>query len=187
MATAVTVAAEDLSTAEVIQERFSTPYFRVYATEDVVGVELGGATKNVIAIASGVVDGLKLGHNTRAALITRGLAEVTRLATTLGANHLTLSGLAGMGDLVLTCSGELSRNRHVGLQLAKGKNLDEIIKNMQQIAEGVRTTKSVYQLAQKVGVEMPIVGEVYRILYEQKRPGRALQDLMQRNLRHERE
>ena len=187
MATAVTVASECLETAEKIQERFSTPYFRVYATEDVIGVELGGANKNVIAIASGLVDGLKLGHNTRAALITRGLAEVTRLATSLGGHPLTLSGLAGMGDLVLTCSGDLSRNRHVGVELAKGKNIDEIVRDMKQVAEGIRTTKSVYHLGLKSGVELPISCEIYRILYEGKNPRDALRDLMQRTLRHERE
>ncbi len=187
MATAVTVAAEDLSTAQRVQSMFSTPYFRVYTTEDVVGVELGGATKNVIAIASGVVDGLRLGHNTRAALITRGLAEVTRLATELGANPLTLSGLAGMGDLVLTCSGDLSRNRKVGLQLAAGKTLNEIVSSMNQVAEGIRTTKSVFDLANRHNVEMPIATEVYRILYENKCPKLALKDLMVRDLRQERE
>ena len=187
MATAVTVAAEDLSIAQRVQAMFSTPYFRVYTTEDVVGVELGGATKNVIAIASGVVDGLRLGHNTRAALITRGLAEVTRLATELGANPLTLSGLAGMGDLVLTCSGDLSRNRKVGLQLAAGKTLDEIVSSMNQVAEGIRTTKSVFDLANRHNVEMPIATEVYRILYENKCPKVALRDLMVRDLRQERE
>lgn len=187
MATAVTVAATEIETAQRVQARFSTAYFRVYTSEDVTGVELGGATKNVIAIASGVVDGLKLGHNTRAALITRGLAEVTRLAVTLGGNPMTLAGLSGMGDLVLTCSGDLSRNRKVGLELAKGRTLDEIITSMQQVAEGVRTTKSVFDLARNHGVEMPIANEVYRILYEQKPPNVALRDLMLRNLRHERE
>ena len=187
MATAVTVASTNLETAERIQSRFSTAYFRVYTTDDVTGVELGGATKNVIAIASGVVDGLSLGHNTRAALMTRGLAEVTRLAIELGGNPMTLSGLSGMGDLVLTCSGDLSRNRRVGLELAKGRTLDEIITSMQQVAEGVRTTKSVFNLGLKHQVELPIATEVYRILYEQKPPNVALRDLMLRDLRHERE
>ncbi len=187
MATAVTVASTSLETAERIQSRFSTASFRVYTTDDVMGVELGGATKNVIAIASGVVDGLSLGHNTRAALITRGLAEVTRLAVELGGNPMTLAGLSGMGDLVLTCSGDLSRNRQVGLELAKGRTLDEIVASMQQVAEGVRTTKSVFNLGLKHQVELPIATEVYRILYEQKPPNVALRDLMLRDLRHERE
>lgn len=187
MATAVTVASTNLETAERIQSRFSTAYFRVYTTDDVTGVELGGATKNVIAIASGVVDGLKLGYNTRAALMTRGLAEVTRLAIQLGGNPMTLAGLSGMGDLVLTCSGDLSRNRSVGLELAKGRTLSEIVDSMQQVAEGVRTTKSVFDLANRHRVEMPIATEVYKILYENKPPHVALRDLMLRNLRHERE
>ncbi|MGB0646108.1 MAG: NAD(P)H-dependent glycerol-3-phosphate dehydrogenase [Bradymonadia bacterium] len=187
MATAVTVASTDAETAASIQSIFSTNTFRVYTTDDVVGVELGGATKNVIAIASGVVDGLKLGHNTRAALITRGLAEVTRLATELGANPLTLAGLAGMGDLVLTCSGDLSRNRKVGLELAAGKQLPEIIESMAQVAEGIKTTQSVYDLGQRHSVEMPIATEVYNILYKDKTPATALRDLMTRDLRHERE
>jgi glycerol-3-phosphate dehydrogenase (NAD(P)+) len=187
MATAVTVASNHHETAERIQSLFSTARFRVYTSDDVIGVELGGATKNVIAIASGVVDGLKLGHNTRAALITRGLAEVTRLATELGANPLTLSGLSGMGDLVLTCSGDLSRNRKVGLELAAGKTLSEIINGMAQVAEGVKTTKSVFDLSQRHNVEMPIASEVYNILYNDKPPAVALRDLMTRDLRHERE
>lgn len=187
MATAVTVASNSHETAERIQSLFSTATFRVYTSDDVIGVELGGATKNVIAIASGVVDGLKLGHNTRAALITRGLAEVTRLATELGANPLTLSGLSGMGDLVLTCSGDLSRNRKVGLELAAGRTLSEIINGMAQVAEGVKTTKSVFDLSQRHAVEMPIAGEVYNILYNDKPPALALRDLMTRDLRHERE
>jgi glycerol-3-phosphate dehydrogenase (NAD(P)+) len=187
MATAVTVASNNPCTAEQIQAQFSTATFRVYTSDDVIGVELGGATKNVIAIASGVVDGLKLGHNTRAALITRGLAEVTRLATELGANPLTLAGLSGMGDLVLTCSGDLSRNRKVGLELAAGRTLDEIIESMAQVAEGVKTTKSVFDLSQRHNVEMPIATEVYNILYNHKPPAVALRDLMTRDLRHERE
>lgn len=187
MATAVTVASNTPRTAERIQSIFSTSTFRVYTSDDVIGVELGGATKNVIAIASGVVDGLKLGHNTRAALITRGLAEVTRLATELGANPLTLAGLSGMGDLVLTCSGDLSRNRKVGLELAAGRSLVEIIDSMAQVAEGVKTTKSVFDLSQRHSVEMPIATEVFNILYNNKPPAVALRDLMTRDLRHERE
>ena len=141
MATAVTIAARCSDIAEMAQAAFSTKAFRVYTTEDVTGVELGGALKNVVAIASGVAHGLGLGHNTRAALLTRGLAEIGRLAVHRGANPLTLSGLAGMGDLVLTCTGELSRNRSVGVRIGKGEKLSDILATMDQVAEGVRTTK----------------------------------------------
>ena len=151
-----------------------------------IGVELGGALKNVVAIAAGCVDGLGLGHNTMAALLTRGLAEITRLAVARGAHPLTLSGLAGMGDLVLTCTGSLSRNRTVGQHLGRGMNLNDILNSMSQVAEGVRTTKSAYNLARNVGVEMPIVNEVYRILYENKPCQAALKDLMGRTLKEER-
>jgi glycerol-3-phosphate dehydrogenase (NAD(P)+) len=186
MATAVTVAARVPKVAAEVQAAFSTPYFRCYTTEDVVGVELGGALKNVVAIAAGAADGLGLGHNSRAALMTRALAEIGRLAQHLGANPLTLSGLAGMGDLVLTCTGGLSRNRHVGVQIGKGRTLQEIIDEMHQVAEGVRTAESVYQLAVRAGVEMPICAEVYRMLYEDKPPAQAVADLMGRQLKAER-
>jgi glycerol-3-phosphate dehydrogenase (NAD(P)+) len=186
MATAVTVAARVPKVAAEVQAAFSTPYFRCYTTEDVVGVELGGALKNVVAIAAGAADGLGLGHNSRAALMTRALAEIGRLAHHLGANPLTLSGLAGMGDLVLTCTGGLSRNRHVGVQIGKGRTLQEIIDEMHQVAEGVRTAESVHQLAQRAGVEMPICAEVYRMLYEDKPPAQAVADLMGRELKAER-
>lgn len=185
--TAVSVAAYDAQTAEEVQKSFNTERFRVYRTDDVVGVELGGSLKNVIAIGAGIADGLDFGHNARAGLITRGLAEISRLAIARGANPLTLAGLSGMGDLVLTCTGDLSRNRNVGLQLGRGKSLQEIVGNMQMVAEGVRTTKSAYQLAQREGVEMPIVQEVYAMLYEQKPPRQAVYDLMTRPLRAERE
>ena len=186
MATAVTVAARFHDVADAVQRAFSTPYFRVYTTEDVTGVELGGALKNVIAIAAGVVHGLGLGHNTRAALLTRGLAEITRLAVHRGANPLTLSGLAGMGDLVLTCTGELSRNRAVGVKLGQGMSLEDILGGMNQVAEGVKTAKSAYQLAVREEVEMPIITEVYRILYEDKPGARAVAELMGRQLKRER-
>lgn len=187
MATAVTVAARFDDVAHRVQAAFSTPWFRCYTTEDVTGVELGGALKNVIAIAAGVADGMGLGHNARAALLTRGLAEIGRLAVRRGANPMTLSGLSGMGDLVLTCTGGLSRNRHVGVQLGKGKTLTQILAEMDQVAEGVKTAKSAYHLAEREGVDMPISREVYRIIYEEKSPALALRDLMARNLRQERD
>ena len=186
-ATAVTVAARFPDVASEIQQLITTPYFRIYTTEGVTGVELGGALKNVIAIASGVADGLSLGHNTRAALITRGVAEITRLAVKLGANPLTLSGLSGMGDLILTCTGGLSRNRRVGVELGKGKSLEEIINAMHEVAEGVKTAKSAYELAQREIVEMPITKEVFNMLYRQKSPVESLWDLMGRNLKGERD
>ncbi len=186
MATAVTVAARFHGVAEQVQGFFSTDWFRCYSTEDVTGVELGGALKNVIAIAAGVADGMGLGHNSRAALITRGLAEISRLAVKLGANAQTLAGLAGMGDLVLTCTGGLSRNRHVGVELGKGKTLDEILAGMNQVAEGVKTARSAHMLALREAVEMPITHEVYRALYEDKPAAQALADLMGRRLKHER-
>ncbi len=186
MATAVTIAAEDNDLCKRVQTIFSTPYFRTYATDDVTGVELGGALKNVIAIASGIVHGMGLGHNTRAALLTRGLAEITRLAVHMGANPLTLSGLAGMGDLVLTCTGDLSRNRTVGVKLGEGRSLPDILAEMNQVAEGVRTTKSAYDLALRENIEMPITAEVFRILYEDKPARTALMELMGRQLKRER-
>ncbi|MEE2789127.1 MAG: NAD(P)H-dependent glycerol-3-phosphate dehydrogenase [Myxococcota bacterium] len=186
MATAVTIASRSPEVAKALQDTFSRRYFRAYTTDDVVGVELGGALKNVVAIAAGCIDGLGLGHNTMAALLTRGLAEITRLAVARGAHPLTLSGLAGMGDLVLTCTGSLSRNRTVGYHLGQGHRLDDILKTMNQVAEGVRTTKSAYHLARNVGVEMPIVTEVFRILYEGKPCKNALADLMGRAPKEER-
>lgn len=186
MATAVTVAARFHGVAEQVQQAFSTDWFRCYTTEDVTGVELGGALKNVVAIAAGVADGMGLGHNSRAALITRGIAEISRLAVQRGANAHTVAGLAGMGDLVLTCTGGLSRNRHVGVELGKGKTLAEILGGMRQVAEGVKTTKSAWHLAQREGVDMPITEQVYKVIYEDKPAPRALADLMSRRLKHER-
>ena len=184
--TAVTVAGRDPDVVERVQEAFTTPYFRVYTTDDVMGVELGGALKNVMAIGAGVVDGLGYGHNTRAALITRGIAEMNRLALRRGANPLTLAGLAGMGDLVLTCTGELSRNRTVGVRLGRGEKLSEILGDMKMVAEGVRTAQSAHDLAQREGVEMPIAEAVYRILYEDKDPKVAVMELMGRPPKPER-
>jgi glycerol-3-phosphate dehydrogenase (NAD(P)+) len=178
--TAVTMAASDPEVASRAQELFQTDRFRVYTNEDVRGVELGGALKNVIAIASGVVEGLGFGNNTRAALITRGLAEITRLGVTLGAHPRTFSGLAGMGDLILTCTGALSRNRSVGIELAAGRTLEEILGGMTMVAEGVRTTRSARELAIRNEVEMPIVDAVHAVLYEGQSAREAVETLMLR-------
>jgi glycerol-3-phosphate dehydrogenase (NAD(P)+) len=158
---------------------------RVYTSTDVVGVQIGGVVKNVIAIAAGISDGLGLGQNARAALITRGLAEMTRLAVRMGADSMTLAGLPGLGDLILTCAGDLSRNRTVGLQIAGGKSLAEIAGATRTVAEGVRNTRSLYLLAERLGVEMPIVEQMYGVLYAGKRPAEAVRDLMQRSLKSE--
>ena len=146
---------------------------------------MGGALKNIVALAAGIIDGLGLGHNTRAALITRGLAEMSRLGTSMGAHPLTFLGLAGVGDLVLTCTGDLSRNRTVGYQLGQGKKLEQILSEMKMVAEGVKTTRSVYHLARQQNVEMPICQQMYKILYEGQSPEAAVADLMQRELKHE--
>ena len=180
MPTNVTVAADSPEVANQVQEMVGEFYFRVYASDDVMGVEMGGATKNVLAIATGVGDGMGLGDNARAAIITRGLAEITRLAVSKGANPLTLAGLAGMGDLVLTCAGELSRNRQVGLRLAKGETAEQIRQSMQMVAEGVPTAKSVYHLSRKLGVEMPICDQVYYVLYDNKPVKDGLNSLLER-------
>ncbi len=183
--TAVTAAAHGLAVAEEVQRCFNGQTFRVYTSTDVIGVEIGGAVKNVIAVAAGVSDGLGFGHNSRAALITRGLAEITRLATRLGADRQTLAGLSGLGDLVLTCTGDLSRNRTVGLRLGRGERLEEIVASMKEVAEGVRNTRSVRDLARSVDVEMPITEQMYLLLYESKSPREAVVDLMARGLRRE--
>ncbi|MCK4536130.1 MAG: NAD(P)-dependent glycerol-3-phosphate dehydrogenase [Desulfuromonadales bacterium] len=183
--TAVAVAAEDCALASQVQDLFSTDYFRVYTNSDVVGVELCGALKNVIALAAGVSDGLGFGYNTRAALITRGLVEMARLGKAKGANQETFSGLAGMGDLVLTCTGDLSRNRTVGMELGRGRSLEEILAEMRMVAEGVKTTLSAFQLAQRLGVDMPITTQMYEILYAGKEPRQAVTDLMMRDLKPE--
>ena len=185
MPTAVVAASRDKQVASTIQEIFNTEKFRVYTHNDIVGVELGGAMKNVIALAAGVSDGLGFGHNTRAALITRGLAEMTRIGLMLGGTAETFAGLAGMGDLVLTCTGDLSRNRSVGIELGKRRKLKEIMDGMQMVAEGVKTTLSAYQLAKKLGVEAPIIEQMYQILYQDKDPEQAVSDLMLRELKAE--
>ncbi len=185
MPTAVSVASREPATARHIQSVFSTEYFRIYTSPDVMGVELGGALKNVIAIAAGCSDGLGFGHNTRAALITRGLAEIARLGMAMGANPLTFSGLSGMGDLVLTCTGELSRNRTVGYRLGKGERLPDILSAMMTVAEGVKTTKAAYLLSKKYNVPMPITEQVHSLLYEGKAASKVVKDLMARDLKSE--
>jgi glycerol-3-phosphate dehydrogenase (NAD(P)+) len=183
--TAVTVAAYVDSLANEVQETLSTNNFRVYTSKDVIGVQMGGVIKNVIAIAAGISDGLGLGQNARAALITRGLAEMTRLAVRMGADPMTLAGLPGLGDLVLTCAGDLSRNRKVGLQIAEGKSLEEITAGTRMIAEGIRNTRSVCLLAARLGVEMPIAEQMHQVLYGGKKPSLAVRELMQRALKPE--
>jgi glycerol-3-phosphate dehydrogenase (NAD(P)+) len=183
--TVVTVASSNPALARLVQQVFATPYFRVYTCEDTIGVELGGSVKNVIAIAAGIVDGLGLGLNTRAALITRGMTEIRRLGKRMGANPRTFSGLAGFGDLILTCTGDLSRNHAVGRKIASGQHLRDILAQMRMVAEGVRTAKSVYDLSSRLGVEMPICHQIYRILYEDLAPREALSQLMTRDLKQE--
>lgn len=182
---AVVVAAQDKEIAEQVQDIFNTEYFRVYTNNDVIGIELGGALKNVIALAAGICEGLGYGYNTRAALITRGLAEMKRVGMAMGAKAETFAGLAGMGDLVLTCTGELSRNRSVGCELGKGRKLSAILADMTMVAEGVKTTLSSYQLAQKLEVEVPIIDQMHAILYQDKDPRVAVVELMQRELKSE--
>ena len=183
--TAVVVASYSERLARRVQEAFHHHYFRVYRSNDVIGVEIGGSLKNVIAIAAGAADGMGFGHNSRAGLISRGLAEMSRLAVARGANPLTLAGLAGMGDLVLTCTGELSRNRTVGAKLGQGMSLRAILDDMKMVAEGVKTAKSVHDMALGMGVDLPICEAVYQVLYEDKAPAQALSDLMSRELKRE--
>ena len=183
--TAVTLASSNEELARYLQELFSTDYFRVYTTQDVIGVELGGALKNVIAIGAGVSDGLGFGSNARAALITRGAAEIARLGVSMGADPVTFAGLAGIGDLILTCTGDLSRNRMVGLKIAQGMPVDKIISSMKMVAEGIKTSLSAYRLAKKMGIEMPITTEVHHIIYRGKDPHRAVKDVMTRELKVE--
>jgi glycerol-3-phosphate dehydrogenase (NAD(P)+) len=183
---AIVAASQAPECAEVAQETFSTSRFRVYTNSDVIGVEIGGAIKNVLAIATGAVNGLGLGYNSSAALVTRGLAEMTRLAVRLGGRAETMAGLAGLGDLVLTCFGALSRNRRVGFELGRGRKLDEIIGETREIAEGVKTARSARELAARLGVETPIAEGVYQMLYEGKSPRQLMVELMERPLKSER-
>lgn len=185
--TAVVAASRSAENARLVRDLFSTSAFRVYSSEDVISVELGGALKNVIAIAAGISAGLGFGRNTVAALITRGLAEITRLGVARGGDPLTFAGLAGIGDLVLTCTGDLSRNRTVGLEIGKGRKLSDIVTEMETVAEGVKTTLAARALAADLGVEMPITEQVYLTLYEDKDPHRAVLELMGRDLRDERD
>jgi len=181
----IVAASADAAAARRVQAAFSCHCLRVYTNTDVIGVELGGAVKNVIAIAAGICDGLGFGHNARAALITRGLAEMNRLGQAMGAEAATFAGLAGMGDLVLTCTGDLSRNRTVGFKLGQGMGLAEILAEMRMVAEGVKSSESVYQLARSLQVEMPIVEKTYQILHENKPAREAVTELMARDLKSE--
>jgi glycerol-3-phosphate dehydrogenase (NAD(P)+) len=183
--TAVVLASRDIALADELQEEFAAPNFRLYTNDDVLGVELAGAMKNVIAIAAGACQGLGLGHNPLAALITRGLAEMTRLAVALGARQETLSGLAGLGDLVLTCTGSLSRNRHVGIELGEGRSLGEILEGMKMVAEGVGTAGALLALAREAGVELPITEQVSAILSQGRSPREAIRNIMERPLKRE--
>jgi len=183
--TALVVASEDAGLAERIQAAFSGPAFRLYASTDPIGVEIGGSIKNVVALGAGVVHGMGLGHNAMAALITRGLAEMTRLAVALGGKVRTLAGLAGLGDLVLTCTGDLSRNRAVGVELARGRKLDEIVGSMRTVAEGVKTTNAAVDLARRFSVEMPISEQMFQVLHFGASPREAIKRLMVRSLKKE--
>jgi len=183
--TAVTIASDDPERGGILQELFNTDYFRVYTNTDVYGVELGGALKNVMAIASGISDGLGLGASTRAALITRGLAEMIRLGVSTGAKEKTFGGLSGLGDLVLTCTGTLSRNYRVGYKLGRGEKLSDILLHMKMVAEGIATSKSAYELSRKHDVEMPIIEQIYKVVNEDKRPDSAVKELMMRSLKAE--
>ncbi len=183
--TAVVAASSEIETSKSIQVAFITAYFRVYSSTDILGVELGGAFKNVIAIGAGIVDGVKFGDNTKAAIMTRGIAEISRLGEIMGAQPDTFAGLSGMGDLIVTCMSRHSRNRYVGEQIGSGRKLKEVLKNMDMIAEGVETSRSVTQLSKKNNVETPIADEVYRILFENKDPVKATTDLMTRDMKRE--
>lgn len=183
--TAVVVACEERALAEKVQDYFMTPNFRVYTNPDVTGVELGGALKNIIALCTGMADGLGFGDNSKAALMTRGLAEIARLGVAMGAQALTFAGLTGVGDLIVTCTSVHSRNRKAGVLLGQGKTLEEVLDQVGMVVEGVRTTQAAYYLAKKLGVEMPIVEQAYNILFEGADPYQAVKNLMQRGRTHE--
>ncbi len=187
MPSTTVVAAKNIEEAKKVQQILSSPLFRVYVSEDVIGVELGGALKNIIALSAGMSDGLGYGDNSKSALITRGLAEISRLGIAMGANPFTFYGLAGLGDLVTTCTSTLSRNHHVGEQLAKDRKIDDITSSMNGIAEGIKTTVVARELARKLSIEMPITDQVYSVLYERISVSQAMRNLMERELRHERE
>ena len=179
--TTVVAASRSLETARMVQSVFMVPYFRVYASDDIKGVEVGGALKNVIAIAAGIIDGASLGDNTKAAVMTRGIAEIARIGVALGAHLRTFSGLSGIGDLMVTCMSRHSRNRHIGVEIGKGRKLPDIVAEMVMVAEGIATTLSAHELARRVGVEVPIVDQVHKILFEGKDPLKACYDLMTRD------
>ncbi|MDH5721107.1 MAG: NAD(P)H-dependent glycerol-3-phosphate dehydrogenase [Spirochaetia bacterium] len=183
--TLVTIAGYNKENIKEAQSIFRNHYFRAYGTNDVIGVELGGSLKNIIALACGISDGLGMGHNSRSALMTRGLAEIVRLGNAMGANPMTFMGLAGLGDLILTCTGDLSRNRSVGFQLGMGKKLDDILKNMRMVAEGVTTTESAYELSKIMKVEMPITEYAYEILYKNRSPADTMKEMMSRKMKFE--
>ena len=183
--TAVIIGSKNIHTARTLQQLFSTETLRVYTSTDIIGIEVCAALKNIVAIAAGISDGIGYGLNTRAAIITRGLAEICRLGMKMGAEKDTFSGLSGIGDLILTCTGDLSRNRNVGIKLGQGMSLEDILKDMKMVAEGVRTAESGYHLAKKHHVEMPILEQVYRILYEKKDCATAVRDLLNRELKDE--
>ncbi|RKD26038.1 glycerol-3-phosphate dehydrogenase [Ammoniphilus oxalaticus] len=185
--TTVVVAADQIETAEEAQDIFMSPYFRVYTNPDVVGLELGGALKNIIALGAGLSDGLGFGDNAKAALMTRGLAEISRLGVRLGADPLTFSGLAGVGDLIVTCTSQHSRNWRAGNLLGKGNSLQQVLDEMGMVVEGVKTTQAAYELATSLGVEMPITRELYNVLFADKCPRNAVEDLMGRLKKHEME
>jgi glycerol-3-phosphate dehydrogenase (NAD(P)+) len=170
-----------METARRVQQAFMLPYFRVYASNDIRGVEIGGSLKNVIAIAAGIIDGADLGDNTKAAVMTRGIAEIARVGVAMGAHIRTFSGLSGIGDLMVTCMSRHSRNRYVGVEIGKGRKLADIVGGMVMVAEGIATTESAFALARRVGVEVPIIAEVYRVLFEEKDPLIACHDLMTRD------
>ena len=183
--TAVVAASKDINTAQEIQGTFITSYFRVYSSSDIMGAELGGAIKNIIAIGAGIIDGANLGDNTKAAIMTRGIAELSRFGLHFGARPETFAGLSGMGDMIVTCMSTHSRNRYVGVQIGQGKKLKEVLASMEMVAEGVETCRSVYNLSKKVGVETPICEAVYQILFEDKDPIKATFDLMTRDMKQE--
>jgi glycerol-3-phosphate dehydrogenase (NAD(P)+) len=183
--TAVTLSCEDSAISLLLQEIFTTGYFRVYTHDDILGVELGGALKNVIAIASGISDGLDLGNNARASLVTRGLAEITRLGTAMGARKQTFSGLSGLGDLILTCTGVLSRNYSFGRSLGQGMKPNDILSRTKSAVEGVATSESAYELSKRYNIQMPIIEQVYKVIYQEKDPALAVEELMNRALKTE--
>ncbi len=183
--TAVVLASDDEKTGQWLREVFSNSFFRCYSSSDVIGAEIGGALKNIIAIAAGVCDGLGLGHNSRAALLTRGLAEMSRLGTAMGADITTFMGLSGLGDLILTCTGDLSRNRQVGLRLGKGEKLNDIVKSLGMVSEGVKTTEAVYLHAKDLNIRVPITSAMYEVLYKTKNPQDVLRELMSAELKEE--